>query len=108
MNRMSAWFPMLVGGAAAGALSLSLPWLGWLIALALGAGAATAGGRRLAAFGGLLVGAGGSWCALLGRILLTCHPPDCLATGSEPFVAVGLAMLVTGAVLSGSALARTR
>ena len=92
------WVIGLVVGAVAGAGALvagPIAGLLGLVAIVL----AVAEARRAAAIGGVLIGLGGAWLALLGRVALTCRA-DCVAPGLEPWllaaaVLAGLGVVVT-------------
>jgi hypothetical protein len=101
MSRSSvrAWLAGAAVGAAAGLLALEGPAFGWPILVAF-AVPAVLSRTRAAAIGGELLGVGLVWLALLGRVGLTCHPPDCLAPGMEPWLAAGAAMPLGGLVLT--------
>ena len=104
MSLLGAWLAGAAVGAAGGLLALEGPAFGWpiLVAFAIPAVLSTA---RAAAIGGELLGVGLVWLALLGRIGLTCHPPDCLAPGMDPWLAAGSAMAMVGLVLTARAVA---
>jgi hypothetical protein len=105
------WLGGLAVGAAGGFASLEIPTLGWLVIAAFVV-PAVIGGRRLASIGGLLVGIGGVWIALLGRIALTCQATGdelgCHAPDLEPWLTAGAAMFGIGLFLTILATIRSR
>ena len=105
------WLSGLAVGVTAGFATLEIPSLGWLLVVAFAVPAAISG-PRLAAIGGLVVGLGGVWLALLGRVALTCTATGdelgCHAPGIEPWLAVSGAMLATGLLLTTLAAIRSR
>jgi hypothetical protein len=104
----SAWLSGATVGATGGFLALEGPMFGWpvLVAFAFGALVSSA---RAAAIGGELLGVGLVWLALLGRVRLTCQAPDCLALGTDPWLAAGAAMALVGLVLTArAAMLRSR
>lgn len=101
------WLAGLTVGAASGFLSLELPPAGWVIALGFLVG--SLGSReRVAAIAGELVGFGGVWLALLGRVALQCRAPDgeigCQAPGIETWLAAGGLLLAVGLALTAIAV----
>ena len=104
MIPLGAWLAGATVGASGGLLALEAPVFGWPILVAF-AFPAVLSSARTAAIGGELLGVGLVWLALLGRVGLTCHPPDCLAPGMEPWFAAGAAMSLVGLVLTARALA---
>ena len=92
------WVIGLVVGAVAGAGTLlagPIAGLLGLIAIVL----AVVESPRAAAIGGVLIGLGGAWLVLFGRVALTCRG-DCVAPGLEPWlvaagILAGLGVLVT-------------
>jgi hypothetical protein len=105
-DRSSAtgWLAGLVVGVGAGALSLSIPVIGWQIAVAYAIGGVLSRSTA-SAMGGFLIGGGASWTALflaadarclaetgIGR---SCSQPD-----ATPWLAVGFGMLLAGVALS--------
>lgn len=105
----SGWLAGMTVGAASGFLSLELPTAGWLIAAAFLVGSLRSA-RRVAAIAGELVGFGGAWLVLLGRVALECRAPDgeigCQAPGIEPWLVAGAVLLGLGLVLTAVAVAR--
>lgn len=104
-----AWLAGASVGAAAGFLSLELPPAGWLIAGLFLVGSLRSP-HRTAAVAGELVGFGGVWLALLGRVALQCQAPDgeigCQAPGIEPWLATAGALLGVRLVLTAVAVRR--
>lgn len=113
MNRRtrSSWIAGLAVGAAAGFLALELPTIGYLI-LVLFAIPAAVVGPRAAAIGGLLIGFGGVWLLLLGRVAVSCRAIDgeigCQSPGIEQWLAVGAAVMAVGVALTIAAVVRGR
>jgi hypothetical protein len=99
MSSLSAWLAGATVGATGGLLALEGPMFGWPILVAF-AIPAVLSSTRAAAIGGELLGVGLVWLALLGRVGLTCHPPDCLAPGMDPWLAAGAAMSLIGLLLT--------
>jgi hypothetical protein len=109
----SNWFAGVVVGVAAGVLTLSFPTLGWLIALAFLLGLIKAP-SRLPAVGGLFIGLGTAWLALLARSDQECHAFDA-APGQEcgspdigGWLAVGGVLLAIGVISTVIAHIRVR
>ena len=105
------WVAGVVVGVAGGLLALEFPTLGWLI-LVLFAVPAAIVGPRAAAIGGLLIGLGGCWLVLLGRVALTCRATveelGCRAPGIEPWLAASAVVLAVGLALTIVAFLRGR
>jgi hypothetical protein len=105
------WLSGVAVGVTAGFATLEIPSLGWVLVFAFAVPAAISG-PRLAAIGGLLVGLGGVWLALLGRVALTCTATGdelgCQSPGIESWLAVGGAMLAAGLILTSLAAIRSR
>jgi hypothetical protein len=105
------WLSGLAVGATGGFASLEIPLLGWLVIVAFAVPALIVG-PRLASIGGLLVGVGGVWLALLGRVALTCQATGdelgCHAPDLQPWLRVGGAMLGIGVLLTIVATIRSR
>lgn len=107
------WIAGLVVGTTAGVLSLIFPTLGWIIVLIF-AVLALRRAPRLPAFGGLFVGAGASWLAVLIRAHLACQAFDaapgqqCSDPDIGPWLAVGAALLAVGFVMTGVAVIGAR
>jgi hypothetical protein len=108
--RRSAWIAGLVVGVGAGFLSLSIPVVGWMIGLAFLAGAVLS--RAVAAgIGGFLVGGGGTWLAVLIESDARCRAFNgpgrgCMSPDLAPWLAVGVALLLAGAVVTAIAARR--
>lgn len=103
-HRASAWLAGLVVGVGAGALSLSIPVIGWDIAIAYAIGAVLSRSTA-SAMGGFLVGGGGSWTALFLAADARCVAEtgigqSCSQPDATPWLAVGFGMLLTGLFLS--------
>ena len=93
------WSIGLLVGAVAGAGTLITGFIGGSLGL-VAIGLAVAQPPRAPAIGGLLIGLGGAWLGLFGRVALTCQA-DCVAPDLRPWFAVagvltGLGILVTG------------
>jgi hypothetical protein len=104
----SSWFVGFVMGNLGGFLLLEGPTLGLAILAAMAVLVRLAG-RAIAGAGGLLMGVGAIWIALLGRVKLSCT----IDAGCEPgaidgYLAVGAGFLALGIVASLVALARNR
>jgi hypothetical protein len=101
------WLAGFVVGITAGFAALEIPPVGWGLVVAFAA-AALRSRARGPATGGLLTGLGGVWVVLLERVAVSCRASDgelgCQAPDLHPWLTVGLAMLVVGAVLSLVAL----
>ena len=98
MSRRRRWSIGLLVGASAGAATLAAGYLGGLLGL-VAVGLVAAKPPRAAAIGGLLIGLGGAWIALFGRVALTCQV-DCVGPDLRPWLALagvltGLGILVT-------------
>ena len=104
MTRRS-WIAGIVVGAAGGFAALEIPPVGYGVVIAF-AVPALFGTTRLAALGGLLLGFGTAWTLLLGRVAVTCGPPDCRSPGIESWLAVGLGVGVAGLVLTAISVLR--
>ena len=109
----SNWLAGVVVGVAAGILTLSFPTLGWVIVLAFLLGLIKAS-PRLPAVGGLFVGLGTAWLALLVRSNQACQAFDA-APGQEcgspdigGWLAVGGVLLAIGVVSTVLAQIRVR
>ena len=111
-RRGSAWLAGLVVGVGAGFLSLSIPVIGWVIGLAFLAGALLS--RAVAAgIGGLLVGGGGTWLVVLIESDARCRAfngpgRECISPDLAPWLAVGIGLLLAGAVATAIAARRYR
>ena len=99
------WLAGLVVGVAAGLLTLTVPTLGYAMLLAFGLLLIRAA-PRLPAIGGLFVGLGATWLALLLRSTLACNAFDaapgqeCRAPDLGPWLAGGVLLLAIGIVAS--------
>jgi len=94
----SRWLGALVVGGIAGAGSLVGGPIAGILAL-VAAVLVVARPPRAPAIGGLLIGIGGAWLLLFGRVAITCQM-DCVAPDLGPWLAVagvltGLGVLVT-------------
>lgn len=86
-------------GLLAGFLLLEGPLFGLIVLIAAAALVAVKGDRR-SGFGGLLIGLGGTWTVLLGRVKLTCTAGSgCEAPTIDIYLAIGIAILVLGSAL---------
>lgn len=93
------WWIGLLSGAVAGVGTLAAGTTGGLIGL-VAIALAVAERPRAAAIGGILLGLGGAWLALFGRVAVT-YQGDGVAPDPRPWllvaaVLVGLGVLVTG------------
>ena len=108
---LSNWIAGLVVGVGAGVLALILPILGWLIAGAFLLGLIRAT-PRAPAVGGLFVGLGTTWLALLLRSHFECQAfngapgQECIEPDIGPFLAVGAALLAVGMFATAATLIR--
>lgn len=105
------WLSGLAVGAAGGFAALEIPSVGWFVVVAFAVPALIVG-PRLASIGGLLVGIGGAWIALLGRVALTCQATGdelgCHAPDLQPWLTAGGAMFAVGLLLTALATIRSR
>jgi hypothetical protein len=112
-RRLSNWMAGLVVGVGAGVLALILPILGWLIVAAFLVGLIRAT-PRIPAVGGLFLGLGTTWLALLVRSHVECQAFNtapgqaCMEPDIGPFLAVGAALLAVGMFATATALIRVR
>ena len=110
---MSNGLAGLVVGATAGFLALIFPTLGWGIVLVFGV-LALLKPPRLPALGGLLVGVGASWLAVLIRSHLDCQAfnavpgQECGDPDIGVWLAFGAALLVAGIVMTTAAVIGAR
>jgi hypothetical protein len=104
-RRRSAWSGGLVVGLVSGFLALTLPVVGYEIALLFIAGALLARGS-LAAVAGLSLGIGTGWTALMANQAATCRPPDCIPPDLGPWLAIGLVFVGVGVLMTVVAAAR--
>jgi hypothetical protein len=108
---LSNWIAGLVVGVGAGVLALVLPVLGWVIALAFLVGLIRAR-PRIPAVGGLFLGVGTTWLALLLRSHFECQGFNttpgqaCMEPDIGPFLAVGAALLAVGMFATAATLMR--
>ena len=104
----TSWLVGLVLGALGAFALLEFPLAGaalTAVTLVLVARA----GRAVAGVGGLLVGLGGMWLALFGRVALTCtEASSCFAPGIGSAVTISAAVLAVGAALSIVTAVRAR
>ena len=99
-SHRSSWIAGAALGLLAGFLLLEGPLFGLIVLIAAAALVAVKGDRR-SGFGGLLVGLGGIWTLLLGRVKLTCTASvGCLTPTIDTYLAIGIAILVLGSALS--------
>jgi uncharacterized membrane protein len=112
-RRLSNWMAGLVLGVGAGVLALILPILGWLIVAAFLVGLIRAT-PRIPAIGGLFLGFGTTWLALLLRSHFECQAfnavpgQGCLDPDIGPYLAVGAAQVAIGIVATAAALITVR
>jgi hypothetical protein len=105
---MTSWLTGLTLGAGGGFLALEFPIVGLAITVATIV-LIWRSGSALAGTGGLLVGLGGMWFALFGRVALTCtEASGCEAPGIAIPVLIGAGLLAIGLVLSITSVARDR
>lgn len=108
---LSNWIAGLVVGVGAGVLSLVLPILGWVIAAAFLVGLIRAT-PRISAVGGLFLGIGTTWIALLLRSHAECQAFNatpgqaCAEPDIGPFLAIGAALLLVGLFATAATLIR--
>lgn len=103
MRPRRRWTIGLLTGAMAGAGALLTGLVGGLLAL-VAIGLAVAEPPRAATIGGVLVGLGGAWIALFGRVALTCRD-DCVGPDLRAWLLIagtltGLGILVTARAVS--------
>ncbi len=96
------WWIGLLTGAVAGVGTLAAGPTAGLIGI-VAIGLVVAERPRAAAIGGVLLGLGGAWLALFGRIALTCQA-DCVAPDLRPWLLVAAALAGLGVLVT----ARTR
>lgn len=105
------WLSGLAVGAAGGFAALEFPPVGWFVIVGFTLPAVVVG-PRIASVGGLLVGIGGVWIALLGRMALTCQATGedlgCHAPNLDPWLDAGAVMLAVGALLTIAAAVGAR
>lgn len=97
-RRGRRWWIGLVVGSVAGAATLIAGPIGGLLGLAA-IGLAVAEPPRAAAIGGVLIGIGGAWLALFGRVAITCRD-DCVAPDLSPWLVAAAVFVVLGIVVS--------
>jgi hypothetical protein len=108
---LSNWIAGLVVGVGAGVLSLVLPILGWVIAVAFLVSLIRAT-PRLPAVGGLFLGLGTTWLALLLRSHGECQAFNaapgqaCIEPDIGPFLAIGAGLLSIGMFATAATLIR--
>ena len=99
------WFAGLVVGAASGFLLAALPAVGLFLVIAFAVGAFISQGR-LAALGGLLVGASATWLFVIGMATARCAAFDaqpgqeCVMADLGPWGLVAAGVLVLGVAAS--------
>ena len=105
------WIAGVVVGVAAGVVSLIVPTLGWLLAVAFLVGVIRAA-PRLPAIAGLFFGFGAAWLVILVRSSLECQAFDA-APGKEcgepdigSWLAIAGILLAVGVLLTVVAWAR--
>lgn len=105
---MTSWLTGLTLGAGGGFLMLEFPTVGLAITVA-SIVIIWRSGSALAGAGGLLVGVGGMWFALFGRVALTCtEASGCEAPGIAIPVLIGAGLLATGLATSMASFAQAR
>lgn len=110
---LSNWIAGLAVGVGAGVLSSVLPILGWVIAVAFLVGLIRAT-PRIPAVGGLFLGIGTTWLALLLRSHVECQAFNsapgqaCGEPDIGPFLAVGAVLLAVGMVATAATLVGAR
>lgn len=104
-NRRSVWIGGVVVGLSSGFLALTLPTIGYAIALLFIVGALLARGA-LPALGGLFLGFGSTWVALIANGALRCDPASCIPPNLAPWLAIGLTLVIVGGALSVAAARR--
>ena len=114
-HAQTVWLAALLGGVLAGICGLIFPiaGIGLLVLATLLTLLASSRGPRLVALGGVWLGFGGLWSALLLRAGLECatQPPSSDGCGSSMFqayVAVGVVTAALGLFVSIRALRRRR
>lgn len=99
-SHRSSWIAGAALGLLAGFLLLEGPLFGLIVLIAAVALVAVKGDRR-SGFGGLLIGLGGTWTLLLGRMKLTCPASiGCQTPAIDTYLAIGIAILVLVSALS--------
>ncbi|MEO8469755.1 MAG: hypothetical protein ABI573_08830 [Chloroflexota bacterium] len=99
-SRGSSWIAGAALGLLAGFLLLESPLFG-LVVLSAAAVLVAVKGDRNSGFGGLLIGLGGTWTLLLGRVKFSCTVNSgCAAPTIDTYLAIGIAILVLGSALS--------
>ncbi|HET9613377.1 MAG TPA: hypothetical protein VFP22_01085 [Candidatus Limnocylindrales bacterium] len=99
-TRRTAWLAGVVVGVGAGALSLVVPVIGWAIAGAFLVGVVVSR-RPAAGVGGLLVGLGATWIALLAGADVRCRDftgpgRQCIAPDTVPWLVAGVVVALIG------------
>ena len=92
------WWIGLLTGAVAGVGTLAAGSTGGLIGI-VAIGLAVAERPRAAAIGGVLLGLGGAWLALFGRIALTCRA-GCVTPDLRPWLLVAAALAGLGGLVT--------
>lgn len=98
------WLIGLVVGATAGAATLIAGPVGGVIGI-VAILLAVAERPRAPAIGGVLLGIGGAWLVLFGRVALACRV-DCEAPGLTPWLVAAVALAALGAVVTVRATPR--
>ena len=110
---LSNWIAGLVVGVGAGVVALVLPVFGWIIAVAFLVGLVRAT-PRIPAVGGLFLGLGTTWLALLIRSHFECQAfnavpgQGCMDPDIGPYLTLGAAEVAIGIVATATALIRAR
>lgn len=104
-SKHAAWLAGVVPGVAAGVLSLTLPIVGYEIALLFAVGALLSR-RSTAALGGAFLGAGSSWIVLIVNGAIACHPTECLSPDLAPWLGVGVGLVASGCALTAASVTR--
>ena len=89
-------------GVAGGMATLTAGFIGGLLGL-VAIGLAVVEPPRATAIGGVLIGLGGAWLALLGRVALTCTV-DCVAPDLGPWLGISGVLAGLGALVTIRAL----
>ncbi len=100
------WFIGLVVGSVAGVCSLVVGPIGGFLGLAA-VGLAVAQAPRGGAISGVLLGFGGAWLALFGRIAVTCRE-DCVTPDLTPWLLAAAGLAGLGILIAATAVIRDR
>ena len=95
------WWIGLLTGAVAGVGTLAAGPTGGMIGI-VAIGLAVAERPRAPAIGGVLIGLGGAWLALFGRVAVTCQA-DCVAPDLRPWLLVAAVLAGLGALVTARA-----